>query len=54
MERYKGNKSNAWALIYNQCSPELKSKLEETEGYDDAKCTNDVVKLLVMIRGYCC
>ncbi len=42
MERYKGNKSNAWALIYDQCSPELKNKLEGTEGYDNAKRTNDV------------
>ncbi len=54
MERYKGNKSNAWALIYDQCSPELKNKLEGTEGYDDAKRTNNVAKLLIMIRGYCC
>ncbi len=54
MERYKGNKSNAWALIYNQCLPELKNKLEGTEGYNNAKRTNNVAKLLVMIRGYCC
>jgi hypothetical protein len=54
MERYKGNKSNAWALVYNQCLPELKNKLEGTEGYDDAKRTNDVTKLLIMIRGYGC
>ncbi len=46
MERYKGSESNAWALIYNQCSPELKNKLEGTEGYDNAKRMNDVAKLL--------
>jgi hypothetical protein len=34
--------------------PELKNKLEGTEGYNDAKRTNDVAKLLIMIRGYCC
>ena len=54
MERYKGNESNAWALIHDQCSPELKNKLEGTKGYDDAKRTNNVAKLLIMIRGYCC
>jgi hypothetical protein len=54
MDKYKGNESNAWALIYNQCSPELKNKPEGTEGYDGAKNTNDVAKLLTMIRGYCC
>jgi hypothetical protein len=54
MDKYKGNESNAWALIYDQCSPELKNKLEGTEGYDGTKSTNDVAKLLTMIRGYCC
>jgi hypothetical protein len=45
MDRYKGNESNAWALIYNQCSAELKNKLEGTQGYDTAKSGNDVAKL---------
>jgi hypothetical protein len=54
MERYKGNESNAWALIYDQCSPELKNKLEGTEGYNNAKRTDDMAKLLIMIKGYCC
>ncbi len=54
MERYKGNKSNAWALIYDQCLPELKNKLGGMEGYNDAKRVNNMAKLLVMIRGYCC
>jgi hypothetical protein len=54
MDRYKSNKSNAWALIYNQCSAELKNKLEGTQGYATAKNGNDVAKLLTMICGYCC
>ena len=54
MERYKGNESNAWALIYDQCSGELNNKLEGTQDYDKAKSGNDVAKLLTMIRGYCC
>jgi hypothetical protein len=54
MDRYKGNESNTWALIYNQCSTELKNKLEETQGYDTAKSGSNVAKLLTMIRGYCC
>ena len=54
MDKYKGNESNAWALIYDQCSPELKNKLKGTEGYDGAKSTNDAAKLLTMIHGYCC
>ncbi len=53
-DKYKDNESNAWALVYRQCSPELKNKLEGTNGYDIAKADNSVVKLLIMIRGYCC
>jgi hypothetical protein len=54
MDKYKDNESNARALIYDQCSPELKNKLEGTSGYDSAKSSNDIIKLLTIIRGYCC
>jgi hypothetical protein len=54
MDKYRDNKLNAWALIYDQCSPELKNKLNATDGYSGAKSTNDVAKLLTMIQGYCC
>ena len=54
-DKYKDNKLNAWALVYGQCSPELKNKLKGTSGYDNAKAPDsNVVKLLIMIRGYCC
>jgi hypothetical protein len=53
-DKYKDNESNAWALVYGKCSSELKNKLEGTSGYDKAKADNNVVKLLIMIRGYCC
>jgi hypothetical protein len=52
-DKYNNNKSNAWALMYNQCLPELKNKLEGSDGYKKAKWNNDVMKLLMMIRGYC-
>jgi hypothetical protein len=54
MEKYKGNKSNAWALIYDQWSAELKNKLKGTQGYNTAMSGNNVAKLLTKIRGYCC
>jgi hypothetical protein len=31
-EKYKENESNVWALVYDQCSPELKNKLKGTSG----------------------
>jgi hypothetical protein len=53
-DRYRDKESNTWALIYNQCSPELKNKLEGVEGYEKAKENNNIVQLLTMIRDYCC
>jgi hypothetical protein len=53
-DKYKDNESHSWALIYGHCSPELKNKLKGTSGCDNAKADNDVVKLLIIIGGYCC
>jgi hypothetical protein len=54
-DRYRDNELNAWASIYDQCSPELKNKLEGAEGgYDKAKETNNIIQLLKMICNYCC
>ncbi len=51
MDRYKGNGSNTWALVYDQCSTELKNKLEGTQGYDTpAKSGNNVAKLSTIRR----
>jgi hypothetical protein len=49
MDKYRDNDLNAWALIYNQCLPELKNKLKATDGYSGAASTNNVAKLLTMI-----
>jgi hypothetical protein len=53
-DEYNEKESNAWALIYSQCAPELKNKLEGMVDYNACKNTNDVVSLLSMIRGNCC
>ncbi len=49
MGKYMDNESNAWALINDQCLLELKNKLEGTDGYNGAKSTNNVAKLLTII-----
>ena len=46
-EDYKGMKFRMDK--YNQCSPELKNKLEGTSGYDNVKSSNDIIKLLTII-----
>ena len=48
-DKYNENESNVWALIYDQCAPELKNKLEGTVDYITCKNKNDVVSLLSMI-----
>ena len=37
MNKCKDNQSNARPLIYDQCSPELKNKLEGTDRFNNAK-----------------
>ena len=44
--KYNENKSNAWVLIYDQCAPELKNKLQGKVDYNECKNKNDVVLLL--------
>ncbi len=53
-DKYNENESNAWALIYGQCAPELKNKPKGTVNYNACKNTIDVVSLLSMIQGNCC
>jgi hypothetical protein len=54
MDKYKGNESNAWALLYDQCSSE-QDNLKGMQDYNTAKIGNNVAKLLTMIHeSYCC
>jgi hypothetical protein len=52
-QKYKENEANAWALMYNLCSNELRVKLEGTSSYKLCKKENNMITLLT-IRGYCC
>ena len=51
---YKAHESNAWALIFDQCSTGLKTQLEGAPGYAAARASNDIVTLISLIQGYCC
>ena len=48
------NVKKAYALILGQCSPMLSSKIKGSDKYTDTSKDSDVVKLLKIIRGYCC
>ncbi len=48
------NKKHLYALLLGQCSPELESKIKGADSHVQADCNQDVVQLLLIIRGYCC
>ncbi|KAL3810038.1 hypothetical protein ACHAXA_000207 [Cyclostephanos tholiformis] len=48
------NIKRAYALVLGQCSPELVNKLKASNKYAMADADQDVVKLLLIVRGYCC
>jgi len=43
-----------FTLVIGQCSPDLDSKLQGSTVFVQAKADQDVVQLLLVIRGYCC
>ncbi len=50
----KENKKRAYALVIGQCLPDLDNKLQGSAVFMQAKADQDVVQLLLVIRGYCC
>ncbi len=50
----KENKKHAYTLPIGQCSPDLDSKLQGSAAFMQAKADQDIVQLLLVIRGYCC
>jgi hypothetical protein len=52
IHQYEENCERAYALVWGQCSPELRNKLKSAPHYVSG--TQDVVQLLILIRGFCC
>jgi hypothetical protein len=48
------NVRKAYALIMGQCSPTLVNKIKGSDKYTEASNESNVIKLLEIIRGYCC
>ena len=48
------NLKRAYALIIGQCSEDLLGKIKGSSDYPAADTDQDAVKLLLIIRGYCC
>jgi hypothetical protein len=48
------NKMRAYALVFGQCLPELISKIKSSDCFASTDIDQDVVQLLLIVRGYCC
>ncbi len=48
------NKKCAYTLVIGQCLPGLDSKLQGSAVFVQAEADQDIVQLLLVIRGYCC
>ncbi len=48
------NKKCSYTFVLGQCSPELESKIKGGDSYVQANCNQDMVQLLLIIRGDCC
>jgi hypothetical protein len=47
------NKKHVYALVIRQCSPDVDSKLQGSAAFVQAVTDQDIVQLLLVIRGYC-
>ena len=50
----KENKMPVYALVIGQCLPDLDSKQQGSAAFVQAEADQEVVQLLLVIRGYCC
>jgi len=49
----KEKKKRAYTLVIRQCLPDLGNKLQGSAAFVQAEANQEVVKLLLVIRGYC-
>jgi hypothetical protein len=52
--QYNENMQRSYALVWGQCSPELRNKVKAAATYAAVSAAQDVVQLLLLIRGFCC
>jgi hypothetical protein len=51
---YDDGLDKAYVIIYNQCSPSLKNKLESSDSFPPIRQNQNPVELLRLIQGLCC
>jgi hypothetical protein len=50
----KENRKQAYALMFGQCLPKLISKIKSSDSFASKDIDQDVVQLLLIVRGYYC
>ena len=53
-QRYKENKTKAYAMLYEDRGPELKALLKGDDNWGNMEADQDSIRLLRMIKGLCC
>jgi hypothetical protein len=53
-KRYKENKSRAFAVIYEHCTPSLRAQLKGCDDWSTVSTTQNAISLLRKIKGFCC
>ncbi len=48
------NKTRSYALVIGQCSLKLESKIQGSSGFEVVNKDQDVVTLLLIVRGHWC
>jgi hypothetical protein len=48
------NKKQAYVLVFGQCLPKLISNIKSSDSFASTDVDQDVVQLLLIVRGYCC
>lgn len=54
VEQYEENKQRSCALVWGQCLPDLRNKIKMAANYSAVSIAQDVVQLMLLIRGFCC
>lgn len=53
-DEYDKHMKSAYTLIFHQCSHALKTELEASDAFDKIRSNQDVLALLILIKGFCC
>ncbi len=54
LDKYKNNMAHAFIIIFHQCTPSLKNKIEAADTFPAICAAQDPIALLKLIQSLCC